>query len=374
MLLMSDRAATRTLPKHRIDFSFIRYAQCWEDADILLRALDVTPGDVCVSIASAGDNTLALLTRSPQRVVALDLNPAQISCLELRVAAYRALDHPGLLELIGSSPSSKREGLYRSCRPLLSADAIDFWDDHPEEIQGGIGAAGKLERYFAIWHRRILPLTHSHRLIDEVLRPRSLADRHRFYDEHWDSLPWQLMVRVFCSRFMLGHKARDPQMFAHTTGNVGQLMSDRIRHAFTDLDPSQNPYLQWILTGRHRSALPLALRPEHFDTIRNNLDRLEWQASSLEDWMGRNASLRVDRFNLSDIFEYLAPDRYEQMLARLAAAGAPGGRLVYWNMMASRSRPESLAGSLRLLTELASRLHAEDKAFFYSALRIEELT
>src|SRR5437763_53270 len=43
----------------RADFTGIRYAQCWEDADILLAGLDVQPGDVCLSIASAGDISLA---------------------------------------------------------------------------------------------------------------------------------------------------------------------------------------------------------------------------------------------------------------------------------------------------------------------------
>src|SRR5215471_7796461 len=73
----------------KADFSGVRYAQCWEDADVLLEALDVQPGDTCLSIASAGDNALALLTRRPARVIALDLSPAQLACLELRIAAYR---------------------------------------------------------------------------------------------------------------------------------------------------------------------------------------------------------------------------------------------------------------------------------------------
>ena len=64
----------------RADFSAIRYAQVWEDADVLLAGLDVQPGDTCVSIASAGDNALALLTKDPARVIALDLSPAQIAC------------------------------------------------------------------------------------------------------------------------------------------------------------------------------------------------------------------------------------------------------------------------------------------------------
>src|SRR5216684_1368819 len=70
----------------RADFSGIRYAQCWEDADILLEGLDIQPGDICLAIASAGDNALAMLSRAPQRVIALDLSPAQLACVELRVA------------------------------------------------------------------------------------------------------------------------------------------------------------------------------------------------------------------------------------------------------------------------------------------------
>src|SRR5207248_9264703 len=109
----------------KADFTEIRYAQCWEDADILLEALDVRPGDICLSIASAGDNALALLTRQPHRVIALDLSPAQLACVELRVAAYRTLDHAELLELIGSTPATSRGSrtkLYLRCRPLLSKE------------------------------------------------------------------------------------------------------------------------------------------------------------------------------------------------------------------------------------------------------------
>src|SRR5437868_247086 len=129
----------------RADFSGIRYAQCWEDADVLLEALDVQPGDVCLSIASAGDNTLALLTRNPARVIAVDLSAAQLACLELRVAAYRSLNHPELLELIGSAPSRRRNELFSRCRLMLSPAARDFWDMRPQEVAWGIGAVGKFE-------------------------------------------------------------------------------------------------------------------------------------------------------------------------------------------------------------------------------------
>src|SRR5436309_7427979 len=133
----------------RADFSGIRYAQCWEDADVLLAGLEVRPGDVCLSIASAGDNALALLARQPSRVIALDLSPAQLACVELRVAAYRELAHPELLRLIGSTPSDHRPALYQRCRGQLGDSARGFWDAHPREIASGIGGAGQFERYFA---------------------------------------------------------------------------------------------------------------------------------------------------------------------------------------------------------------------------------
>ena len=53
------------------EFTTIRYAQVWEDADVLLEALDIQPDDECASIASAGDNAFAMLSRGPRRVVAL---------------------------------------------------------------------------------------------------------------------------------------------------------------------------------------------------------------------------------------------------------------------------------------------------------------
>ena len=86
----------------RAEFSYLRYAQCWEDADVLLEALDIQAGDTCIAIASAGDNALSMLSQGPARVVAVDLNPAQIAALQLRIAAYRCLEHTELLLLMGS--------------------------------------------------------------------------------------------------------------------------------------------------------------------------------------------------------------------------------------------------------------------------------
>jgi S-adenosylmethionine-diacylglycerol 3-amino-3-carboxypropyl transferase len=356
----------------KADFTGIRYAQCWEDADILLEALDVRPGDVCLSIASAGDNALALLTRHPAKVIALDLSPAQLACVELRVAAYRRLEHRELLELIGSTPSRRRGELYAQCRPLLGDAARAFWDSRPAEVAGGIGGAGKFERYFGLFRRYVLPLVHRRPQIEALLRGGSLSERQKFYRRHWDTFRWRLLFRIFFSRFVMGRMGRDPSFFAYVEGDVATRILERAKHAVTELNPADNPYLVWIMTGRH-AALPLALRPEHFHTIRANLDRLEWRCQSVEDYLASRELRSIDRFNLSDIFEYMSEENYHRLLELIVGGARPGGRLAYWNMLVPRSRPASLASRLRPLSELAARLHHQDKAFFYSRFVVEEV-
>ncbi|MEO0587422.1 MAG: DUF3419 family protein, partial [Planctomycetota bacterium] len=117
-------------------FDLIRYAQCWEDADALLAGLTIQAGDRCLSIASAGDNALAMLVDNPSVVYALDLSDAQLACVRLRIAMYRSLDHEDFLKLIGSRPAEpgERAALYANCRGLLDDDTARFWDAHPNEI------------------------------------------------------------------------------------------------------------------------------------------------------------------------------------------------------------------------------------------------
>lgn len=357
----------------RANFSEIRYAQCWEDADVLLKALDIQPQHTCLSIASAGDNTLAMLSRSPARVIAIDLSAAQLACVELRVAAYRELEHHELLELIGSRPSQRREQLYRRCRSLLSSEARAFWDQRANDIANGIGSAGKFERYFALFRRRILPLLHSSQQVAELLRDKSPCEREQFYEEEWDTWRWRAVFKLFFSRFVMGRLGRDPEFFRFVEGQIAERILARTRYAATVLNPADNPYAQWILTGQHLTALPFALRPENFDAIRLNLERLELRQQSLEQFLAAQPAHTIDRFNLSDVFEYVSRQRYHGLLQELVRVSRSRARMAYWNLLAERRRPASIAGDINSLDDLAQPLFREDQAFFYQNFILEEV-
>jgi S-adenosylmethionine-diacylglycerol 3-amino-3-carboxypropyl transferase len=216
-------------------------------------------------------------------------------------------------------------------------------------------------------------LIHPRRVRAPRLQPRSQAERVHVYATVWDNRRWRALFHLFFSRWVMGRLGRSPEFFDYVEGSVADRLLARTRYALTVLDPSTNPYLQWILLGHHGAALPYALRPEHFQAIRAHLDRLEWHALSLERYLEQASPERFDGFNLSDIFEYISLPATQALLERLAEAARPGARLVYWNMLAPRRRPAALAHRLRPRDALAGELFAQDKAFFYSALVIEEV-
>jgi S-adenosylmethionine-diacylglycerol 3-amino-3-carboxypropyl transferase len=357
----------------KANFSIIRYAQCWEDADVLLAGLDVRPGDVCLSIGSGGENSLSLLTCDPARVIAVDLSLAQIACLELKVAGYRHLTHGELLELIGASPSTRRPTLYDKLRKDLSSDSLDFWDAHTAEIAAGIGSAGKFERYFSLFRRYVLPLIHSQNEVDALFQPHSLEARKHFYDTVWNNWRWRLLFKAFISRPVMARLGRDPSFFKYVQGSVAGRILEQVKHALTELDPSDNPYLQWIIYGHYTTALPHALRPKNFPAIRDRIDRIEWRQATVERVLSDIPEYTIDRFNMSDIFEYLSPDESDSVFTAIARTGRTGGRVAYWSMLAPRRFPDHLGRRFKPIERQSRQLHFQAQTCFYSAFYVDEL-
>jgi S-adenosylmethionine-diacylglycerol 3-amino-3-carboxypropyl transferase len=354
----------------RAAFDQIRYASVWEDADILCDALaPAAAGGRVLSIASSGDNALALLTLDPAEVVAVDLSEAQLAALALRIAAVRAMEPTALQSFLGVLPHDDRAGTYRALRSTLPAFARDFWDANPGAIAGGVIHAGRFERYLRTFRRRVLPWVHSGRRIERLLESESLEEQERFYSQEWNTWRWRLVFRLFFSRVVMGRLGRDPAFFDHVEGAVGERILARTRHALTAIPVRTNPYLTYIMTGNYAPhALPRYLRPELAADIRERLGRVVLARGPAE-----SAGGDFDAFNLSDIFEYMDPAEHERVYGALVERARPGARLAYWNMLAPRGVPAGVANRVRPMADLASRLHARDNAWFYQAFHVDEV-
>ncbi len=357
----------------RAAFDRIRYAQVWEDADILVEALRLKPSDTVVSIASAGDNALALLAEGVERVIAVDMNPTQLACLRLRVELYKRMHWSDLVELMGSRPSQRRGAILAEAARTLPDEDQKFWAGQKHAIEKwGLGGVGKFEGYFRLFREWVLPFVHNNDTIVELLQHKAKEDRQLFYDKRWNIWGWRMLLKVFFSKSLMGRLGRDPAFFDHVPGgSLPDQVARLTRRALVDQDPSRNPYLHWILRGVHAKALPRALDEDRYDTIRARLPHLEIRQCTVETLA--DEGVKADAFNLSDIFEYMSPEGHEIAYGSVLAAAAGGARIAYWNMMAPRRAPAAFADRVKPNTELSERLKPLDKAFFYSDFVIEDV-
>lgn len=358
--------------EQRAQFEHVRYANCWEDADVLCEALQPGPGKRILSIASAGDNSLALLAQGAT-VVAVDLNATQLACLELRVAAFRRLDHHALLELLGVRPCAHRVGLYEKLEPDLSDSSRRHWRSHPGHISDGVIHAGRFERYFRLFRQRVLPLVHGRRMVAELLSEKPAAAQSEFYDRRWNNLRWRMIFRLFFGRLLLGKLGRDSEFMRYVKGSVGERLLSRVEHGLREVPAHSNPYLAYILNGNFGETLPRYLREENFEPIRAGLDRLTLHHGPVEEAAAVHAGGGFDGFNLSDIFEYIDLPSTRRLYGQLLATASPGARLAYWNTLVPRRCPDEYKGSVQSLAGIARRLHESDRAFFYCDFVLDEV-
>ena len=353
-------------------FDAIRYAQLWEDGAVLCDAIGQRPGGTFVSIGSAGDNALSMLTLDPARVIAADLSAAQLAAIRLRLAAWPELEREELLELMGSCPSDRRHALLDRVLRRADSKTAMFWDGLRDDVaRFGAGGVGKFERYFRLFRRFLLPLVHSRATVQAVFDERDVEQRRRFLEDRWNNRRWRWLLELFFSRRAMGALGRDPAFFDHVEGSVPDHIAIRIAHCFVHNDPRDNPYLQWILLGTHQTAVPHAYEPGNHALIRDRLDRVELFHGAIEDAARQTSG--VDGWNLSDIFEYMSEAGQHACYAGLVAASNAGARLVYWNMMAPRAMPPAFADRVSRRPDIADPLAARDRAFFYRAFHVDEV-
>lgn len=355
------------------DFSKIRYAQCWEDADILLEGLNIKNGGTYVSIASAGDNALSILSKNPDKVIAIDLSPAQICCVELRKAAYKYLSYEEMLCFSGITPSSNRQEVYQNLRAYLPSSCRAFWDKYQDGIIMGFYHYGKFERYFSIFREKALPMIHSHKTVQSLVQPRNLEDRKKFYEKKWNNYRWKMLFHFFFSKKFMGKYGREKSFFRYVDTPVASSIMRRVKYALTTLEPNKNPYLHYIVFGNYVDVYPYALRKENFESIKRNIDKLETKVISIEDYLDLAEENSISGFNLSDIFEYMSQAAMQNIYEKMITKSKPGARIAYWNMLAPRSCPKELEGKVRNNKALSNKMFLKDKTFFYSSFYIDEI-
>lgn len=356
--------------KEKASFDFIRYANCWEDAEVLLKGLLPHKDSHILSIGSAGDNSFSLLVKDPGLVVAVDINMAQLYLVELKKTAMLHLDYEELLAFLGFRAATNRPAIFDRIKDKLQTATRHYWEQNRQAIEQGVIHAGKFESYFRLFSKKILPFIHSSATTQQLLAPKGEEEQHRFYHKKWNNLRWRLLFRLFFSKYVMGRYGRDPEFLKEVNINVGAFIFRQAEKQLESLSAQNNGMLRYNLTGNFGTALPHYLQEENYIMIKQNLERLHLFYGYAEE-AGRHFG-KFDCMNLSNIFEYMNPQQFRQTAEALVSYLKPGGRLAYWNLMVPRKVSDLIPGSLDYLAALSQSLSATDKGFYYHKFIIEQ--
>ncbi|MBL56495.1 MAG: S-adenosylmethionine--diacylglycerol 3-amino-3-carboxypropyl transferase [Flavobacteriales bacterium] len=351
-----------------VSSDYVRYANCWEDADILLKGLCLEEGSKILSIASAGDNTLSLLSSHPELIVAADLNVAQLNLMRLKIAAISVLNREEYLSFSGFTEGIKRYHTYLGIRSKLDPETKCFWDSKKEDIEYGIVFCGKFERYFKFFQKKILPYIHKEKIINELFENKIASEQLKFYSEQWNNFRWKLLFKLFFSKTIMGRFGRDPAFLKEVKIPVGKFIYEKAQHHLSSVSCQKNYFLSFILRGSFENGLPHYVRLENYDTIKSNLSQLVLEKNYVQD-AGRKYGF-FDSLNLSNIFEYMDKDTFMLVAEEVSKITKIESRIAYWNLMVPRKLNEMLPKHFVLDTDQSLTLGKLDKGFFYRDFNI----
>lgn len=352
----------------KINFGIIRYANCWEDADLLLKELNLATNSNVLSIASGGDNSFSLLTTGAKQVVAVDISETQLFLVELKAEAIKQLDRVSYMKFIGFLEQSKEErtGKYVQLKANLSDKCIAYWDVNTAVIEAGIVHHGKFEKYFQLFAKKVLPFIHSQKKVDHLLSLKSAEEQLDFFNEKWNTWRWRVFFKIFFSRFVMGRLGRDKAFLKEVKGSVSDFILAQAQSHLTTVNAQNNFILNYALTGNFRNEFPHYVRKDNYEAVKSNIHRLILVKGLAQNAIGEYGPF--DAFNLSNIFEYLDTATFQELQEMLVKGGTKNAKYAYWNLMVDRLMTENKALNL---TNQTKTCNIKDKGFFYKRLVVD---
>ena len=348
----------------------MNYSSCNEDGVAEQRALRVAPGDVVCCITGSGDRVLHLLLGDPDRVYALDMNPAQNYLLELKMAAIRAFDYEAYARFLGllDASAAQRLSAYADVRPQLTPTAAAFFDRRRRAIADGILYSGRWERFFGLASRN-LRLQRGGK-VERLLSCKTLDEQRRFLRREWDTAGWRLALRLTFSRPVIRFAFGDPGFYSHVarTEPAWQYVHGRINRYLERHLARESFMMALVLKGRFfdPAHYPPYLRAENFETLKARLDRIALRTTPLFDFLTTDEARACTAFSLSDVSSFLDEAAYERLFAWFASR-TWSVRFCLRDFLTRRPLPRaSVTGGLRFLTELQSELEDADESIGYT--------
>jgi len=351
----------------------INYSQCWEDTNLLKKALIVTSDDTVLSITSGGDNTLALLLQRPKKIFSIDINPIQNYLAELKLQSSKALGREQYLEFLGVHDSKKRAYYYDQASGFLSHDACSWFNENIQLIEDGVIHGGKFERYLNGFRKFLLPLAHSKQIVSRFVNQSNLQDQIIFYKKVWNTWRWRFFFNVATNSSLLRKYARQTGAANNQTGDNSYLK--RLEQLVHRKPLKSNYYMCYALLGKYGESLPDYLLEKNYGKLQNSsLDVCEFRDEDLLSFLNKTPDNSLTKYNLSDSFEFLEEEDAVKIWEEITRTAKKGAVVAYWCNQLEHIPPHKLKQNVVRNADLESDLQKQDRLYFYRSFHIYTIT
>ncbi len=325
-------------------FRGLVYAQIWEDPEVDMEALAITPDCHVVTIASGGCNVLSYLTANPARITAVDLNTAHIALNKLKQVAARHLpDHAHFHRFFAQANRAENVADYREhLRPHLDDTTLAYWEGrdlvgrrriggfaggfYKRGLLGGfIGAAHLLAKLYRIDPR-------------EILAAKTPEEQRAIFETRLAPMFDKRFVRWLidqpASLFGLGiPPAQYEALAGDDPRGMGAVLRRRLEKLACDFDLSDN-YFAWQAFGRGYSdqpdaPLPPYLRAANYNMVRDRADRVEVRHQNFVEYLESMPDGSLDRYILLDAQDWMTDAQLERLWGEITRTAKPNARVLF---------------------------------------------
>lgn len=325
-------------------FKGMVYPQIWEDPCVDIAALRIRADSRIVTIASGGCNVMSYLLEDPERIDAVDLNPAHVALLRLKLAAAQHLpDEETFFSFFGHANDARNIAAYDTyLRPQLDETTRKHWDSRTmlgqrriRLFQRNFYRFGLLGRFIGLVHA--LALMHG-RNPRQILTARTEAEMRWLFDHTIGSLFDKKLVRALCnspvSLYGLGiPPAQYDALASEANNNMAGLIRDRLERLACGFDIKDN-YFAWQAFGRgydreHRQAVPPYLKPSTFPTLQDRAERVHAQLESVTVFLRNQPDASRDRYILLDAQDWMTSVQLTELWSEITRTARPGARVIF---------------------------------------------
>lgn len=360
-------------------FKGLVYPQIWEDPDVDMKALRLTPESRMITIASGGCNVMSYLTANPAEITAVDLNRAHVALGRLKLAAAKHFpNYETFYRFFGEADEKANIAAYnRFLKDNLDPDTIAYWEGrdlanwgrkritlfsrdlyHHGLLGYCIGAGHLVARLYGIDPKH-------------MVKTRSLEEQRTFFDTALAPLFDKRLVRWATSKKMslyglgIPPAQYDALVSANAEGDMSAVLKDRLEKLACDFSMKDN-YFAWQAFGRgyapqsgepagESGPLPPYLKRAHFEEIRQRAGRVRVLNRNFTEHLQSTGDDSLDAYVLLDAQDWMTDAQLNALWSEITRTARPGGRVVF----RTAAEPSLLPG--RVADEILSRWTYEEE-------------